>query len=55
MEQKEPSVFPPEGNFTFGGVEGENDGEDVALPQMEEDLAATPSVSYLMLISDGQV
>lgn len=40
MEQKEPSVLSPEGSFTFGGEgRGENEGEDVALPQMEDDLA----------------
>ncbi len=40
MEQKEPSVFFPEGSFAFGGEgRGENEGEDVALPQMEDDLA----------------
>lgn len=43
MEQKEPSVFSPEGSFTFGGVErGENEGEDVTLPQMEANLALCP-------------
>lgn len=40
MEQKEPSVLSPEGSFTFGGVgRRENKGEDVAVPQMEDDLA----------------
>lgn len=40
MEQKEPSVLSPEGSFTFGGVgREENEGEDVALLQMQDDLA----------------
>lgn len=49
MEQKEPSVFSPEGSFTFGRVgRGENEGEDVALPQMEDDLALCSVPSPLL-------
>lgn len=58
MEQKEPSVLSPEGSLTFGGVQRENEGEEVVLPQMEDDLALCTSHpytslprSYLMLIS----